>query len=111
MYQSPLIIVVHGFWAKAFNIHRFATDEVFDASFDLRRASRVVRTIVGCFSFNALQLCSTFRAMRNELHRHHVGCSLSLINSNDFRNDFPSLFHIDHITDMEIKLMDDVCIV
>ena len=112
VYQSAPVIFIHRFRSKTVDVHGFPADKVLYAPLDLRGACRVVGAIPCRLTLVADQFGATFRTMGDEF-RLGTGFRPArfLVHTHDFRDDFPTLFHVHHVTDMQVQLGHHVGIV
>ena len=111
MNQSVTIVIIHRLRPQRIDIHGLSRDEMLDATLDLRRTTRIVRTVMGGLAFIAHQLSATFRTMGDELHRLCDDGTLVEIHPHDLRDDLPTLLHIDIIADMQVETADEILVV
>ena len=84
---------------------------MLDTPLNLRRTTRIVRTVMSGLAFIAHQLSATFRTMGDELHRLCDDGTLVEIHPHDLRNDLPTLLHIDIVADMQVETADEILVV
>ena len=108
--KSFLVELVDGFRTQSFDVHGLAADEMFYLSFNLRRTGRFVRAVMGSFVFVAHQRASTFRTMGDERYLFAAGRSGCQVYTGNFRDNLPTLFHVDTVADVQVQRSDDVCI-
>ena len=109
--ETTAVVFVYGFRADGVDIHGSTGNEVFDSPFDLRWATRVVGTVVGCFAIVAYQLRTAFRATVDKLNGLSRGVAAGEIYAHDFRNDFAAFLDINVVAQVEVEAADEVFVV
>ena len=106
MYKSYGIEQINRLGTQSVDIHRLATDEMLNATFDLWRTRHIVGAKNGCFTFDTHQRCTTLRTSGNETYllTHHERTGRK-VNSRNLGDNLPTLLHIHHITDMQVEVV------
>src|SRR5688572_27887172 len=97
-------------FAQRVNVHGLALNEMFNATFNLRRAAKNVWAIKRGFAFDPHQFSSTLGAPGDIHDRFCIRVALLTINSSYFWNNLSALFNKNIISDMEIQPRDFICI-
>ena len=109
-YQSGFIQIFYRFRTDIY-IHGAAGNEMFDTTFNLRRTTGFIRTIMGRLPFRTIQRRTAFRASLDKSNfrtqQHRTGID---IDTNDLRNDLSAFFYIYIISQMQIQSFNNICV-
>ena len=109
--QSLTVVVVDGLWAQRVDVHGLAGDEMLDATLDLWRTTRIVRTIPRCLALIAHQRRTALRTTLDKLHRLGDDGSLVDVHTHDLRDDLTAFLHIHIVADMQVETLDKILVV
>ena len=111
MDNPALIVFIHGLRTKRIDIHRLTGNEMFDASLNLWRTTGIVGTIPCSLALIAHQRCATFRTALDELYGLRDDRTLINVHTHNLGDNLTTLFHIDHITDVEVETTDKILVI
>ena len=109
--ESAAPVFVNRLWTKRHDVHGLSRDEMLDTPLNLRRTTRIVRTVMGSLAFIAHQLSAAFRTMGDELNWLCDDGTPVEIHPHDLRDDLPTLLHIDIVADVQVETADEILVV
>ena len=103
VHQPVLIEQFHGLLAQPLDVHRFAADEMDDASDDLRRASPLVGAVVLRLALVAHQRRAAFGAYGDVFERFAVRRPLREVYPRDLGDDLAALLDVYHVARADVQ--------